>query len=122
YEYAVLVTDLKHELLTIAQLYRDRGDAENTFDELKNQWGWGGFTTQDLARCRLSALAVALVYNWWSLFVRLGNPKARLEAITSRAVLVPGGPPPNSQCCAKQNTNSSQHGEANKGKVVVGGN
>ena len=25
--------------------------------ELKNQWGWGGFTTQDLARCRLSALA-----------------------------------------------------------------
>jgi hypothetical protein len=84
YEYAVLVTDLKHELLTIAQLYRDRGDAENTFDEVKNQWGWGGFTTQDLARCRLSALAVALVYNWWSLFVRLGNPKARLETITSR--------------------------------------
>src|SRR5215510_2013667 len=57
YEYAVLVTDLKHELLTIAQLYRDRADAENTFDELKNQWGWGGFTTQDLARCRLSAVA-----------------------------------------------------------------
>ena len=53
YEYAVLVTDLNHELFTIAQLYRDRGDAENTFDELKNQWGWGGFTTQDLARCRL---------------------------------------------------------------------
>jgi hypothetical protein len=35
------MTDLKHELLTIAQLYRDRGDAENTFDELKNQLGWG---------------------------------------------------------------------------------
>jgi hypothetical protein len=58
----VLVTDLKHELLTIAQLYRDRGDAENAFDELKNQWGWGGFTTQDLARCRLSAMAVDLIY------------------------------------------------------------
>jgi Transposase DDE domain len=47
YEYAVLVTDLKQEVLTIAQLYRDQADAENTFDELKNQWGWGGFTTQD---------------------------------------------------------------------------
>ena len=45
WEYAVLVTSLEAELLTIAQLYRDRGDAENNFDELKNQWGWGGFTT-----------------------------------------------------------------------------
>ena len=30
------------------------------FDELKNQWGWGGFTTQDLTRCRLLAGTVAL--------------------------------------------------------------
>jgi len=64
------------------------GDAENTFDELKNQWGWGGFTTQDLHRCQLSARAVALIYNWWSLFVRLANPKSRLEAITSRPWLM----------------------------------
>jgi hypothetical protein len=35
----VLVTSLEGELLTIAQLYRDRGDAENNFDELNNQWG-----------------------------------------------------------------------------------
>ncbi|HMS84908.1 MAG TPA: transposase [Nitrospira sp.] len=46
------------------QLYRDRADAEHNFDELKNQWGWGGSTTQDLARCRLMARMVALVYNW----------------------------------------------------------
>ncbi len=45
YEYAVLITSLGNEILTIAQLYRDRGDAENPFDELKNHWGWGGFTT-----------------------------------------------------------------------------
>ena len=32
-------------MLSLGQLYRDRADAENTFDELKNQWGWGGFTT-----------------------------------------------------------------------------
>ena len=63
YEYAVLVTSLPHEILTVAQLYRDRGDAENSFDELKNQWGWGGFTTQDLHRCQLTARAVALGYN-----------------------------------------------------------
>ena len=99
YEYAVLVTDLNHELLTLAQLYRDRADAENTFDELKNQWGWGGFTTQDLARCRLCALAVALIYNWWSLFVRLGNPQAPWKRslpgpfcfLPSRAVVLMAG-------------------------------
>ena len=121
YEYAVLVTDLKNELLTIAQLYRDRGDAENTFDELKNQWGWGGFTTQDLARCRLSALAVALVYNWWSLFVRLGNPKARLEAITSRPFLLSAVARQTTHGGAKQLTITSQHAEANKAKVLLGG-
>lgn len=66
YEYVVLVTDLQEGILSIAQLYRDRADAENGFDELKNQWGWGGYTTRDLARCRLSARAVGLVSNWWS--------------------------------------------------------
>jgi uncharacterized protein YegP (UPF0339 family) len=84
YEHAVLVTNLEHEILSLGQLYRDRADAENAFDELKNQWGWGGFTTHDLHRCQLSARAVALIYNWWSLFVRLANPEARREAITSR--------------------------------------
>jgi hypothetical protein len=121
YEYAVLVTDLNHELLTIAQLYRDRGDAENTFDELKNQWGWGGFTTQDLARCRLSALAVALVYNWWSLFVRLGNPKARLEAITSRPFLLSSVARQTTHSGAKQLTLTPQHAEADKAKSLLAG-
>ena len=45
WEYATLVTNSSYEPQTIAQLYRDRADAENSFDELKNQWGWGGFTT-----------------------------------------------------------------------------
>jgi len=88
YEYAVLVTNLDHEILSLGQLYRDRADAENAFDELKNQWGWGGFTTHDLHRCQLSARAVALIYNWWSLFVRLAHPEARREAITSRPWLM----------------------------------
>jgi len=71
-------------------LYRDRADCENGFDELKNQWGWGGYTTQDMERCNLSARAVALIYNWWSWYVRLANPKARMEAITSRPLLLSG--------------------------------
>ena len=37
YEYFVLVTNLPHEIQPLAQLYRDRADSENTFDELKNQ-------------------------------------------------------------------------------------
>jgi Transposase DDE domain group 1 len=88
WEYAALVTSLKHEILTLGQLYRDRADCENVFDELKNQWGWGGFTTQDLHRCRLLAGTVALVYNWWSLFTRLADPEHHREALTSRPLLL----------------------------------
>ena len=88
WEYAALVTSLDDEILTLGQLYRDRADAENVFDELKNQWGWGGFVTQDLVRCRLLAGTVALVYNWWSLFVRLADPEHHREAITTRPLLL----------------------------------
>jgi hypothetical protein len=38
YEYAVLVTNTDYEVLSLGQLYRDRADAENAFDELKNNW------------------------------------------------------------------------------------
>jgi len=102
WEYAVLVTNSSYPLESIhptdedlsvgtpamAQLYRDRADAENGFDELKNQWGWGGFTTQDIERCQTSARAVALTYNWWSWYCRAAKPEARMEAITSRALLL----------------------------------
>ena len=88
WEYTVLVTDVKYDLAAIGQLYRDRCDCENGFDELKNQWGWGGFTTQDMHRSQLTARAVALVYNWWSWYVRAANPQARREALTSRPLLL----------------------------------
>ena len=39
WEYGAMVTSLDNEILTIRQLYRDRADCENAFDELKNQWG-----------------------------------------------------------------------------------
>jgi hypothetical protein len=88
WEYAVLVTSLTAEVVTLAQLYRDRGDSENNFDELKNQWGWGGFTTQDVARCRIMARTVALIANWWNLFARLADPEHHREALTTRPLLL----------------------------------
>ena len=90
YEYAVLVTTMRDEVRTIAQLYRDRGDSENNFDELKNQWGWSGFTTQDRNRCQIMARLTALIYNWWTIFMRLGIPDRHAEAITSRPLALHG--------------------------------
>jgi hypothetical protein len=88
YEYQVLVTNLTEELLSLCDLYRQRADAENVYDELKNQWGWGGFTTRDLRRCQVAARNVALVYNWWNLFVRCAEPQRPREAVTSRPLLL----------------------------------
>ena len=90
YEYVVLTSNANYDLEAYGQLYRDRADCENGFDELKNQWGWGGYVTQDIERCKLSARAVALVYNWWSWYTRLAHPNTRLEAITSRPLLLNG--------------------------------
>jgi len=89
YECVVLATSLDEELEATAQLYRDRGDAENNFDELKNQWGWTGYTTRDLKRSRVMAGVIALVYNWWGLFTRLAAG-AKGEAITTRPLLLHG--------------------------------
>ncbi len=100
YEYAVLVTPLEEEILGIAQLYRDRAEAENVFDELKNQWGWAGYTTQDHQRCQILARIVALIYNWWSLFTRLAIPNRHTEATTSRPLLLHG--------VGRQTTHSNQ--------------
>lgn len=90
YEYVVLVTSLTGGVMTVAQHYRDRGDAENNFDELKNQWGWAGFTTQDRNRCQIMGRIIALVYNWWTIFMRLGIGDKHAEAITSRPLALHG--------------------------------
>jgi hypothetical protein len=97
WEYTVLATNASYDIGAIGQLYRDRCDCENGFDELKNpghegasSWplGWGGFTTQDMHRSQVTARAVALVYNGWSWYVRAANPQARREALTSRPLLL----------------------------------
>ena len=88
YEYAVLVTSLENEVVSIVQHYRDRADCENVFDEMKNHWGWGGYTTKDIAPCHVMARMITLIYNWWSLFVRLINQDGHWEAPTSRPLLL----------------------------------
>jgi len=91
YEHAVLVTSWEEqELLAVAQAYRDRADTENMFDELKNQWGWTGFSTQDLKRSQLMARMVALIFNWWSLFTRIASGEKHAEAITTRPLFLQG--------------------------------
>ena len=37
YEYIVLVSTLPYEVAALVPVYRERGDAENPFDELQNQ-------------------------------------------------------------------------------------
>ena len=89
YEYSVLVTDREdYDLTAIFHHYRDRADCENNFDELKNQWGWGGYTTKDVKSCQLMSRMIALIYNWWNLYVRLALPDQHHEAITSRPLLL----------------------------------
>ena len=90
---AVLVTTLDpvtYPARALARLYRERADAENIYDELKNQWGWNGYTTQRLKPCRFMANLVALIYNWWHLYARLHDGAHHREAITSRPALLGG--------------------------------
>lgn len=88
YEYALYVTDLEQPAGDIRSLYNPPGDNENSYDELKNQWGWCGFTLKDLARSELMAALIALVYNWWSLFTKLVEEEIAREAITSRPMFL----------------------------------
>lgn len=87
YEYQVTVTNTAYDIPAVAQLYRDRGDCENNFDELKNDWGWAGFNSIKLKRTQTMASMVGLVYNWWNIFCRLAEPDKHMEAKTSRPML-----------------------------------
>jgi hypothetical protein len=114
YEYAVLITSLTDEPLTIVQHYRDRADCENNFDEIKNHWGWGGFVTQKITPCRLVARMIALIYNWWSLFVRLAEPDKHLEAIVSRPLLLHGVGKQTLHAAQRTLTITSTHGKESR--------
>jgi len=83
-------------------LYRERGDAENPFDELKNQWSWAGFTTHNLRPCQHAARLAGLAYNWWTLYHRLLPPGQHHEAVITRPRFLGGS--------ARQTDHAGQRG------------
>lgn len=51
-DFSAYVTNLTSEeadTFQIVPLYRQRADAQNVFDELKNHWGFAGFCSQKAA-------------------------------------------------------------------------
>ena len=116
YEYSVLVTSLESDLIAIVQHYRDRAECENVFDEIKNQWGWGGYTTRDLNSCCLMARVIALIYNGWNLFVRMMNSEegGYMEAITSKPLLLTSVGRLTTSGRKKTMTITSHHGQNEK--------
>jgi len=86
HEFAVYVTNLPDEVNAwqIQELYRQRADTENVFDELKNQWGFSGFCAKSKATTELAARLLLLVYNLWTLFVRFIVPHKHTEAKRGR--------------------------------------
>lgn len=87
YEMEAYVTSLPQcEVQTwqVVELYRQRGDAENVFDELKNQWGFNGFTSKKRRVSSLAQKLLLLAYNAWNLFSRLMCPHRHIEAAGGR--------------------------------------
>ena len=83
HEFAVYVTHLPVAQVNawqVAELYRQRADTENVFDELKNRWGFNGFCTRQAHATALAARVLLLVYNLWNLFLRLLQPQRHVEA------------------------------------------
>lgn len=119
YEYSVLVTNLESDLISIVQHYRDRADCENIFDEIKNHWGWGGYTTKDLKTSQFMSRIIALIYNWWNLFVRLANPTGYQEAISSKPLLLTSVGRLTQSGRQKKMTITNQHGWAHKAREML---
>ena len=87
YEWYALVTDLDMDARDVLPPCRGRGDCENVFDEMKNQWGWGGFTSHSPAQTALFAGLSVIAANLWNIFTRLGGDGSHREAATSRPLL-----------------------------------
>jgi hypothetical protein len=119
YEHQILVTSLSYERLTLATLYRGRGDAENPFDELKNQWSWSGFTTYHLQSCQHAARLAALAYNWWTLYHRLLQPGQHHEAISTRPRLLVGAARQTDHAGQRRLDVRLSHAEAPKLQIVI---
>lgn len=68
----------------VIELYRQRADAENVFDELKHQWSLEGFCCHKRNATALAARLGLLIYNLWHLFLRLLEPGRHVESAGGR--------------------------------------
>jgi hypothetical protein len=83
YEYEAYVTNLAQDYAQswqLVELYRGRGDCENVFDELKNQWGFNGFCSRYKEVTETAARLLLVAYNAWNLLLRLMEPDRHVEA------------------------------------------
>ena len=87
YEYAVLGTSTPYEILALAQLYRDRADAENNFDELKTN-GAGAASPRRIWR------AAGSWHGWWPWYTTGGRCSCGSPSRTSTS-----RPSPVGRCC-----------------------
>ena len=91
YEYSVLVTSWEErDLRRLTQEYRNRADAENMFDELKNQggldWVHDAGDQEEPVDGAVDGVGLQLVV----IFTRMGTGGQHLEAITTRPALIEG--------------------------------
>ncbi len=87
YKYCAYVCNIEEnrcDAWQIVELYNQRGDCENVFDEIKNQWGFSGFCAKSKTVTSIAAKLLLLVYNLWTIFIRSMNKKKHTEAKTSR--------------------------------------
>lgn len=87
HEYEAYVTSLDAMRAAgwqVIEIYRGRADTENVFDELKNQWGFGGFCSRDRTVTEMASRLLLLFYNLWNLFMRLMEPRRHVEAFQGR--------------------------------------
>ncbi|MBD3314844.1 MAG: transposase [Chitinivibrionales bacterium] len=88
YAYVTNLSIQQFSCRQVVEQHQHRADRENTFDELKNQWGLAGFCSRKKNVTEFAARMTLLSYNLWSLFVRFFNIDTHQEAKTSRRELM----------------------------------
>lgn len=67
----------------------------------------------------MMARMVALIYNWWTLFVRLAQPHKHFEAISSRPLLLHGVATQTQHAGQKRLTITSTHAKQSRIQAVL---
>lgn len=91
HEFEAYVTSLpagEVNVWQIIELYRQRADTENVFDELKPQGGLEGFCCRKRNATALAARLGLLFYNRWHLVLRLLEPGRHVERAGGRRGLL----------------------------------